>query len=378
MYRIKQTLLYSFLIVILFTNKVIGQILPLSENAEVSIITCGTGSEIYSLFGHTAIRIKDTENNIDEVYNYGTFDFDTPNFILKFVKGDLQYLETSCTFEEFFQEYLYEKRSVSEQVLNISTSQKQALFDYLNASLQSEERFYTYKFIDKNCTTMVINAINKILGKKVIVKNTIENKTYRAILFPYFEGHFFEQLGTSIIFGTKVDLKGEELFLPAELQESIKTISYDNRPLCKANRKIMEFEKEEVPFSWWNNYYAFCLLFSLVLIANKNAIYKTYFIVLGMLGVFFIVVGFYSLHKELANNYNVLLFNPILFLVVYFHIKNNRKGILYSSIFSILCLLVYVFILLNKPYLVIVLPLIITSAVGLVKLILKNNINYNY
>lgn len=372
MYRIKQTLLYSFLIVTLFTNKVIGQILPLSENAEVSIITCGTGSEIYSLFGHTAIRIRDTENRIDEVYNYGTFDFDTPNFYLKFVKGDLQYLETSCTFEEFVQEYQYEKRSVAEQVLNISTSQKQALFDYLNTSLQSEERFYTYKFIDKNCTTMVINAINKIIGKEIIVKNTKEDKTYRAILFPYFEGHFFEQLGTSIIFGTKVDLKGEELFLPAELQESIKTISYNNRPLCKENRKIMEFEKEEVPFSWWNNYYAFCLLFSLVIIANKNAIYKTYFIALGMLGLFFLFAGFYSLHKELANNYNILLFNPILFLVVYFLIINNRKWVFYTSILSILCLLSYIIILLDKAYLGIVLPLIITSSVGLVKLTLKN------
>lgn len=373
MYRIKQTLLYSFLIVILFTNKVIGQILPLSENAEVSIITCGTGSEIYSLFGHTAIRIRDTDNQIDEVYNYGTFDFSTPNFYLKFVKGDLQYLETSSTFEEFFQEYLYEKRSVAEQVLNISRNQKQVLFDYLNASLQSEERFYTYKFIDKNCTTMVINAINKTLGKKVIVKNTKEDKTYRDILFPYFEGHFFEQLGTSIIFGTKVDLKGEELFLPAELQESIKTISYNNRPLCKENRKILEFEKEEVPFSWWNNYYAFSLLFGFVIITNKNAIYKTYFIVLGMLGLFFLFAGFYSLHRELANNYNILLFNPILFLVVYFQIKNNRKWVLYSSTLSILCLLAYVFILIDKAYLGIVLPLIITSSVGLVKLTLKNN-----
>jgi hypothetical protein len=375
MYRVKQTLLYSFLIVILFTNKVIGQILPLSENAEVSIITCGTGSEIYSLFGHTAIRIRDADNQIDEVYNYGTFDFNTPNFYLKFVKGDLQYLETSCTFEEFFQEYLYEKRSVYEQILNISTSQKQALFDYLNASLQSEERFYTYKFIDKNCTTMVINAINKTLGKEVIVKNTKEDKTYRAILFPYFEGHFFEQLGTSIIFGTKVDLKGEELFLPAELQESIKTISYNNRPLCKANRKILEFENEEVPFSWWNNYYAFSLLFGFVIIANKNAVYKTYFIALGMLGLFFLFAGFYSLHKELANNYNILLFNPILFLVVYFQIKNNRKGILYSSILSVLCLLAYVFILFDKAYLGIVLPLIITSSFGLVKLLRRNRIS---
>jgi len=372
MYRIKHTLLYTFLIIILFTNKVIGQILPLSENTEVSIITCGTGAEIYSLFGHTAIRIRDADNQIDEVYNYGTFDFSTPNFYLKFVKGDLQYLETSCTFEEFIQEYLYEKRSVDEQILNISIGQKQALFDYLNASLKSEDRFYTYKFIDKNCTTMVIDAINKILGKEVIVNNTKEDRTYRAILFPYFEGHFFEQLGTSIIFGTKVDLKGEELFLPAELQESIKTISYNNKPLCKENIKIVEFEKEEVPFSWWNNYHAFTLVLVLVLLTNKSAIYKTYFIALGLLGLFFIFAGFYSLHKELANNYNILLFNPILFLVVYFQFKNNRKYILYSSMFSILCLLFYVFILLDKPYLIIVLPMIITSTVGLVKLVLKN------
>ncbi|MSP84756.1 MAG: DUF4105 domain-containing protein [Flavobacteriaceae bacterium] len=372
MYRIKLALLFSFLIGILYSNKVAGQIIPLSENTEVSIITCGTGSEIYSLFGHTAIRIKDIENHIDEVYNYGTFDFSTPNFYLKFVKGDLQYLETSCAFEEFFQEYLYEKRSVAEQVLNISRNQKQALFDYLNASLQSEERFYTYKFIDKNCTTMVINTINKIIGKEVIIKNTKEDRTYRAILFPYFKGHFFEQLGTSIIFGTKVDLKGEELFLPAELQESIKTISYNNKPLCKENRKILEFNKEEIPFSWWNNYYTFSLLFVLVLIVNKNSIYKAYFIALGILGLFFLFAGFYSLHKELPNNYNILLFNPILFLGVYFQIKNNRKGILYISILSILCLLTYVIVLLDKPYLGLVLPLIITSLFGLVKLVLKN------
>ena len=164
------------------------------------------------------------------------------------------------------------------------------------------------------------------------------------------------------------------MFLPAELQESIKTISYNNKPFCKENRKIMEFEKEEVPFSWWNNYYAFSLLFGFVIVANKNAIYKTYFIALGMLGLFFIVAGFYSLHKELANNYNILLFNPILFLAMYFQIKNNRKGILYSSILSILCLLAYVFILFDKAYLGIVLPVIITSSIGLIKLINRNRI----
>ncbi|MEY3498785.1 MAG: hypothetical protein RL308_454, partial [Bacteroidota bacterium] len=183
MYRIKHIQIFLLLLFFTFASTANGQILPLSKNTEVSILTCGTGTEVYSLFGHTAIRIKDVDNYIDQVYNYGTFDFSTPNFYLKFVKGDLQYLETSSSYGDFFQEYLYEKRSINEQVLNISQEQKQQLFDYLNASLKSDERFYTYKFIDKNCTTMVINTINKILGKEIIIKTSNSEKTYREILF---------------------------------------------------------------------------------------------------------------------------------------------------------------------------------------------------
>lgn len=367
----KNTLLF-ILILSLFTIKVNSQKISLSNNAEVSILTCGTGKEIYSLFGHTAIRVKDTINFVDQVYNFGTFDFNTPNFYLKFVKGDLQYLETSCTFEEFFQEYLYEKRSIDEQVLNLSHDKKQALFDYLNASLESDERFYTYKFIDKNCTTMVINTINKIIGKPVIGINSSDAKTCRTILYPYFNNHFYAQLGTSIIFGNKVDLKSKQLFLPSELYNNIKDLKVDNQPICKETNKILEFEKIEFPFSWWNNFYVFCLFFITLLLLNKPTIYKVYFIILGILGLFFIFAGFYSLHRELVNNYNVLLFNPILFAVIYFEIKNNKKWILYSSIFSLICLIIYIAILINKPYLGIVSPFIITSGVRLMQLYWKN------
>lgn len=372
MYRIKRTLLFSILLIFSFATTANCQIYPLSKNCEVSILTCGTGTEVYSLFGHTAIRIKDVNNNIDQVYNYGTFDFSTPNFYLKFVKGDLQYLETSCSFSDFFQEYLYEQRSVNEQLLNISQEQKQQLFDYLNASLKSEERFYTYKFIDKNCTTMVINTINKILGREIIVKTSSPEKTYREILFPYFDGLFFEQLGTSIIFGTKVDLKGEKIFLPAELEESIASIKYNNRPLCKEKRTILTLKKVGIPFSWWNNFYAFGLFFFALIALNKNAIYKIYFLALGVFGLFFIFAGFYSLHKELLWNYNVLLFNPLLFLVIYFQIKKNKKWILTTSILSVLCLTIYVLIMFNKAHLLIVSPLIIMSYFGLARLIIKN------
>ena len=360
------------LLLTLFSSKANSQEMTLSNTAEVSVLTCGTGSEIYSLFGHTAIRIKDTANFVDQVYNYGTFDFSTPNFYLKFVKGDLQYLETSCPFEEFYQEYLYEKRSIDEQVLDLSQDKKQALFDYLNASLQSEERFYTYKFIDKNCTTMVIHTLNKIIGKPIIGISPTDAPSCRTILYPYFNGHFYTQLGTSIIFGSKVDLQSDQVFLPSELYNNIENLKINNQPICKESRKILDLEKTEIPFSWWDNYFVFCLFFVLIIALNKPSFYRAYFGLLGLLGVFFIFAGFYSLHSELVNNYNVLLFNPVLFLLLYFELRNNKKGIFYTSIFSILCLLIYLFILINKPYLMLVAPLIITSGVRLIQLILKN------
>lgn len=364
-----------FILFCLFLSiNVNSQKITLSNNAEVSILTCGTGTEIYTLFGHTAIRIKDSINFVDEVYNYGTFDFNTPNFYLKFVKGDLQYLETSCTFEAFFQEYLYEKRSIKEQVLNLSQEKKQALFDYLNSSLLSDERFYTYKFIDKNCTTMVVNTINKIIGKPVIGINSNDSKSCRTILYPYFNDHFYTQLGTSIIFGSKVDLNSSQLFLPLDLYNNIQNLKVGNQPICKESKVILDVEKSKIPFSWWDNFYVFCLIFGIIIILNKPLIYNFYFSLLGLLGLFFIFAGFYSLHKELINNYNLLLFNPILFAVIYFEIKNNKKWIVYSSVFSLICLFLYVLILISKPYLGIVTPLIITSSIRLLQLAFKNRV----
>ena len=182
-----------------------SQTIQLSENAQVSVLTCGNGNELYSLFGHTAVRIFDPQTNTDLVYNYGAFDFATPNFVVRFSKGDLQYFVTSSTFQDFLYSYEYEERSVVEQSLDMTADQKQQLFAKLSATLISNDRFYTYKFIDRNCTTMVVDLLNEILGEKILTKVDAKDVTYREVLFPYFDNHFYEQLGTSIIFGTNSD-----------------------------------------------------------------------------------------------------------------------------------------------------------------------------
>ena len=353
-------------------NSSFGQNILLSKSARASIITCDTGNETYSLFGHTAIRITDVENNLDVVYNYGAFDFATPNFVVKFTKGDLLYFAVAHSFSDFMNEYTYEQRSIFEQELIVPLVLKQKLLDNLNTAMASEERYYTYKFIDKNCTSMVVDLLNKTLGSNLVIKKTDTDKTYRTILYPYFDNSFYEKLGTSIIFGKKVDQLGTTLFLPFELQKSLKVIQFENRPLCKESKTLLDCKKQ-TPNSWWDTIYTFILLLVFIVVFNRKSIDLIYLSTMGTLGVFFGLVGFYSFHQELSYNYNILLFNPALLVLLYFQYTKNKKWIINLCLFNILLLLVYLVVMLNKIHLLIVLPLILTNMALLVKMVVQNS-----
>lgn len=363
--------LFFFALLICSTSS-FGQTPLLSNKANVSVITCDTGNESYSLFGHTAVRISDPDNNLDVVYNYGAFDFATPNFVAKFSKGDLQYFAIAHSFSDFMSQYTYEQRSVFEQELLIPLASKQQLFDNLNAVLASEERYYTYKFIDRNCTSMVVEILNKTLKSEVIFKKEETDITYRSILYPYFDNSFYQKLGTSIIFGTKVDEYGTRIFLPLELHKSLQQTQFENHPLSKESNTLLDFKKEK-PSSWWDNIYTFILLLGFIVVVNKRSLDLFYISLMGLLGLFFGFMGFYSFHQELAYNYNILLFNPFLLVLLYFIYSKNSKWIINLSLLNIFFLFAYVIFMLNKIHLLIVLPLVLTSTVLLVKIIIRNS-----
>ena len=363
--------IFFLFLVIGSSNYLFAQNTILSNNAKVSIITCDTGNESYSLFGHTAIRITDFENNLDIAYNYGAFDFATPNFVAKFSKGDLQYFVATHSFSDFLTQYSYEKRNVYEQELNISLAYKQKLFDNLNTVVSTDQRFYTYKFIDKNCTSMVVDIMNSTIGESIIVKKFDTNQTYRTILFPYFDGFFYEKLGTSIIFGSKVDQYGTRIFLPLELQKNLAAIQFENYPLCKESVNLLSFEKIRKS-SWWNNCYSYLIFLAFIAFLNNQKLNSFYLLLNGLLGIFFGFMGFYSNHLELTNNYNILLFNPLLLFLFYFQITKNRKWVVNFCYLIIFSLFIYLILMINKVHLLLVLPVVITSGIITVRMLLKN------
>ena len=357
-------------LLILITAVSFAQSNTLSNEAKVSILTCGTGPESYAMYGHTGIRIQDQTTGMDVVYNYGAFDFSTPNFIGKFVKGDLQYFVTVGHYKDFYYNYKAENREIIEQELGLNPTQRNQLFKQLNTSVSSDERFYTYKFIDRNCTTMVADKINTTLGKEYI-KATNTNPSYREILYPYMTD-FYMKLGIQLIFGAKVDQPATRLFLPYEFKKAITATEVKGSALEQSNTTILEARKTELPFNWLNSIYSLIGVLVVLILLNKKALKISYFIIVGLFGIFFSLVGFYSLHEEIMWNYNILLFNPLLLVFAWYYAKENTTKIILWGQICLAMLLVYLVYMLNKIHLEIVWPFMILNGFWLGKLVLEN------
>jgi hypothetical protein len=356
-------LLFTLLVLVFFNGA--SQNISLSEQAKVSILTCGTGPESYAMYGHTAIRIQDVALGLDVVYNYGAFDFSTPNFIGRFVKGDLQYFITNESYIDFYYNYQAENREIIEQELALTPVQISQLFEQLNASLYSEARFYNYKFIDRNCTTMVVDQINNALGREYI-KATTSNQSYRELLYPYMS-NFYMKLGIQIIFGTKVDEPATRLFLPYEFESAVSKTKVNGKAIEKSNETILKARPTSVPFNWLNSIYSLIGVLLLLALFGKKWIPIIYFTIAGFLGLFFSLVGLYSLHEEVLWNYNILLFNPLLLFYVWYSFKEQKTKTKLLGKIILGCLVVYSVYMLNKIHLEIVWPFMVLNCYWLLK-----------
>ncbi|PZR07346.1 MAG: hypothetical protein DI539_23760, partial [Flavobacterium psychrophilum] len=252
---------------------------------------------------------------------------------------------------------------------NLTPQQKQAVADELASILGSDKRFYTYKFIHRNCTTMVADIINKYLPEKISLKNQDSGMTYREIIHDRLDGMFFEDLGINIAFGAPTDKTSEKLFLPNELLEGINNTKTAIGPLAKSTETVYKATPEKQSFSF-NNIYVFAVLCLLLIpLTGKKLFQRSFLAIFGLLGIFLSFLGMYSLHTELLNNYNALLFNPVFLVLLYFSFCNKHKAILITSYACLGLLGVYVLYMLNKPHMLSFLPLILLIVITLIRIV---------
>ncbi len=305
-----------------FTTK--AQALPLSATATASVLTCGPGNDFYTTFGHSAIRITDTAMGLDMVYNYGTFNFGTPHFYWKFMRGQLDYMLGRTTFDRFMAEYAYEQRAVWEQPLNFTSQEVNNLYVALEWNYQPENRYYRYDFFRDNCATRVRDMVESANGKREIEYGDWEDHSYRHWLHQATGGGCLEwwTLGVDLLLGLSADHvcdKSESMFYPMAMEGLFDNATRGGDPLVSPTRELLQDTRTPLRRSF-PPMVVFALFFMAVALLTWRRLWprwadRVLFVLAGVVGLFLLFMWFGTDHYCTAWNLNILWASPLLILI---------------------------------------------------------------
>lgn len=292
-----------------------------NRHLRISVLTCAPGDELYSLFGHTALRITDNAQHTDYIYNYGTFDFDDPDFYTKFVRGKLDYFLSVENVPNFLYEYQLTSRPVVEQELLLNDSTKLAIANAIAKNLEGNNKYYKYDFLYDNCTSRIRDILIRYAGMNIKKRLTPEGTSFRDMLHEYLDrgGLAWTKLGIDILLGVPADKKvtiNESMFLPDYLMYGIDSSVYSPHPVL-ANKQLL-LNVPAVDNRSSNNGPTYILsIFALIaiivsFIKNKTARLITrmidylLFLLTGCVGLLLLFLWFGTDHTAFGGNYNLL------------------------------------------------------------------------
>jgi hypothetical protein len=310
---------------------------------QISLLTCAPGTDLYSIFGHTAIRVRDSSRGMDIVYNYGTFDDTDPLFYVHFTNGIMNYSLSAETMDSFIMEYQYEHRDVQEQVLDLNCSEKNKLYEALRKNTLEENRIYQYHFHTDNCTTRAAriiesNTMDSFSYKNILPVNSstgVSSLSFRDMIHEYLDKQHkgWSEFGIDLFLGKNLDAKvtNEEAihFLPDYLYRGMDS-AYNGKKLLVSERKsVIKFPAAKKTSEGLTPLALFqCLLLASILLfifRNYPSINKTLqvfdiilFSVLGLLGMLMAYLWIARIDDVCRNNMNILWAVPTHLIAIFF------------------------------------------------------------
>lgn len=326
-----------------------------TEFTRISLLTGSPGAELYSTFGHSAIRVSDVSQGIDMVYNYGTFDFNTPNFYLKFAQGKLLYKLSIETFENFQNSFRYENRSVDEQILQLTPAQKEKLILLLQENYLPENRYYKYDFFFDNCATRIRDLLTAAYGDGFEYQYPDDWKkgemTFRNLIDLYLTNHHWSDFGIDLALGLPTDViasPADYMFLPDYLAEGFQTARIRRNgewaPLVTSSERILE-RIDTVPQTFFITPIRLMWFLLVIALILSYFDYKRgkrihawfdilYFNVIGLVGWMVFLLWFFTDHIATKTNLNLLWAIPINFPLFLFWSKlgsETRRWYMYIT-----------------------------------------------
>ena len=358
-----------------------------TDSIRFSLLTCAPGTEIYSLFGHTAIRYENYTRRIDVVFNYGMFSFNTPNFIFRFVAGETDYQLGITPYSYFEAEYAMRGSSVYQQVLNLTQSEKERLLTILENNYLPENRIYRYNYFYDNCTTRARDKIEECIEGKVVYPDSLSGKSYRSIVHEFTAGSLWDEFGIDLCLGAEADKeinKRQQMFSPFYMKyyasnAYIVDAGGTRRPLILDETKIVDVEPEEVqpgfilsPLMCGALFLALCVVMAWGQWKTQRIWWEWDIVLYGLQGLAGCIIAFlffFSVHPTVGSNWLLILFNPIPLLylpfMVYKAVKRKKD---YYHVGNMVYLTLFITILpfcgqeFNLTVLPLALGLLVTSA----------------
>jgi hypothetical protein len=198
--------------------------LPDYPELEVYLLTMGQGDQVWEMFGHNAIWIRDRANDSERVYNYGVFDFNSPGYWNRFVRGTWLYQLDASDIYSTAAQYEWLNRTLVAHELNLTMDQRRELQQFLEWNLRPENREYRYDYFRDNCSTRIRDAIDRALGGslRAATENLPTGTTYRWHSRRLIADDRAAYVGMNIGLGPAADRPismWEEMFLPEKLLE---------------------------------------------------------------------------------------------------------------------------------------------------------------
>lgn len=321
----KHYILLNLILFLVFQLNLNAQ--QLSPEAKISILTCNPGTETYSMYGHSAIRVSDPVYQIDAVFNYGLFSYDSPHFFYRFAKGQTDYMMGGQRFSSWLPEYEEERRSVYEQVLNLSPEGKSKLFQALIENAKSENRVYRYNFFMDNCATRVRDMIERNAGALIHFTDNHPTESYRDLIKLYHHSFRWIDFGIDLLVGRKADESVSaygQMFLPEYLMNQFAkaqiTVDGKATPLVIETKTLLEYpnSKQNSDLPWPS--IVFGLLFVVIAAISlrafkqqKNIDWLDYSLLI-LTGLAGLIIGWFTLfseHPAMSPNYNLLWAFPL-------------------------------------------------------------------
>lgn len=327
-----------FFCLLLFAGKSFSQApVVLSDSARVSLMTVAPGEFLYSTFGHSALRVFDPANRLDRCYNYGTFDFDQPGFILKFCRGKLLYFLDIEPYKGFERGNIIDQRAMKEQMLHLDQQQKQRLFDLLQENAREENRYYKYDFFYDNCATRIRDVVEKTFDQPIAWDSSrlALGTTMRQLLNPYMKNQPWTHFGMNLGLGYAADrraLAKDFMFLPDYVHDMFASARIaETAALVDGERSIPSYtflKTEYQPGFLGRPLWVMCLVAVLGLLSMLNRrterIFDTLFwFVLGTAGLILALLWFATDHSATKPNFNLLWALPTHLLVFW---RSHREG----------------------------------------------------